>query len=154
MRNLKSLFLALISLVWIGTMSLAQPIIQSAPEVAERVKTGELVLLDIRSVGEWEETGLAAGAWPVSMHNPDFRLKLEMVLARYKPEQIAIICATGGRTQYIQKTLDSLGIKGITDLSEGMIGNHNGPGWLARKMPVITLEQSQANFNAKFTITK
>jgi rhodanese-related sulfurtransferase len=153
MRTVKSLLIICFSLIW-GASAFAAPIIQSAPDVAKQVNAGEMVLLDIRSVGEWRETGLAAGAWPVSMHSPDFRLNLEMVLARYKPSQIAIICATGGRTAYIQKTLDNLGVKGVTDLSEGMIGNHNGPGWLARKMPIITLEQSQADFEAKFAITK
>jgi rhodanese-related sulfurtransferase len=152
MPNFKSIIVILTSLFWASNVT-AAPIIQSAPDVAEQVNAGEMVLLDIRSRGEWQETGLAAGAWPVSMHEPDFGLKLEKIMMLYKPEQIAIICATGGRTQYIQKTLDGLGIKGITDLSEGMIGNKRGPGWLARKMPTITLEQSQADYDAKFAIT-
>jgi rhodanese-related sulfurtransferase len=150
MRTFKKLIITTIAPLLISFAAFAAPLIQTAPDVAQQVNAGEMVLLDIRSRGEWQETGIAAGAWPVSMHEPDFGLKLEKIMMLYKPEQIAIICATGGRTQYIQKTLDGLGIKGITDLSEGMMGNKSGPGWLARKMPVITLEQSQANFDTKF----
>ena len=149
MPNLKTVFVILASLFW-ASSTIAAPIIQSAPDVAQQVNAGEMVLLDIRSRSEWQETGIAAGAWPVPMHEPDFGQKLQQILQHYKPKQIAIICATGGRTEYMAATLEGFGIQGITDLSEGMIGNKNGPGWLARKMPIITLEQSQANFDAKF----
>ncbi len=151
MPNLRSLILLIAALLWSNTAT-AAPIIQSAPDVAAQVNAGDMVLLDIRSRGEWQETGIASGAWPVSMHEPDFGLKLQQIMLLYKPEQIAIICATGGRTKYMAKTLDGLGIQGITDLSEGMMGNENGPGWLARKMPVITLEKSQADYDAKFKV--
>jgi rhodanese-related sulfurtransferase len=152
MRYLKKFLLIILAMICLSTSVVAAPIIQSAPDIAQQVNAGKMVLLDIRSRGEWQETGLAAGAWPVSMHEPDFGLKLEQVMMLYKPEQIAIICATGGRTQYMAKTLDGLGIKGITDLSEGMIGNKHGPGWLARGMPLITLKQSQADYDAKFAV--
>jgi rhodanese-related sulfurtransferase len=153
MAFLKTTLLIFVSLMWITTAN-AAPIIQSAPAVAERLNAGEMVLLDIRSKGEWEETGLAKGAWPVSMHTSDFVMKLEQILMLYKPEQIAIICATGGRTSYIANALKQNGIDGITDISEGMIGNKHGPGWLARKMPVISLKEAQADFDAKFTTSR
>jgi rhodanese-related sulfurtransferase len=152
MPFLKKILLMTLAALWVSFAAMAAPVIQSAPDVAQQVNSGKMVLLDIRSKGEWEETGLAAGAWPVSMHEPDFGLKLEQVMMLYKPAEIAIICATGGRTEYIAKTLDGLVIKGIADLSKGMIGNNRGPGWLARGMPLITLKQSQADYDAKFAV--
>ena len=50
----------------------AETPILNAPEAAEKVASGQIVLLDIRSPEEWQETGIAEGAWPVSMHTQDF----------------------------------------------------------------------------------
>ena len=127
MPNLRSLILLIAALLWSNTAT-AAPIIQSAPDVAAQVNAGDMVLLDIRSRGEWQETGIASGAWPVSMHEPDFGLKLQQIMLLYKPEQIAIICATGGRTKYMAKTLDGLGIQGHYRFIRRHDGQRKRPG--------------------------
>ena len=119
------------------------PII-SAPDAAGMVASGELVLLDIRRPAEWQESGIAEGAWPVSMHTPAFASQLQAILEQYDPSQIALICATGGRTAYVTEILERNGINGVADVSEGMFGNGRAVGWLERGLPVITPEQSQA----------
>lgn len=123
------------------------PII-SAPEASTLVEANALVVLDIRRPEEWAETGIAKGAWPVSMHTPEFPQQLQTILTNYRPEQIALICATGGRTAYVTEILERNGISGIADLSEGMFGNSNGPGWLARGLPVVSIEEATADFEA------
>ena len=67
MRTFKILIITTIAPLLISFAAFAAPLIQTAPDVAQQVNAGEMVLLDIRSRGEWQETGIAAGAWPVSM---------------------------------------------------------------------------------------
>jgi len=126
----------------------AAPPIISALEAQAAMESGDLVVLDIRSRAEWRETGLAKGAWPVSMHEADFPAKLNAILAKFQPSQIALICATGGRTSYIADVLEQNGITGVTDISEGMMGNARGPGWIARGLPIATLQQAQSAADA------
>lgn len=126
----------------------AETPILSAPEAAQKVATDQFVLLDIRSPEEWEETGLAEGAWPVSMHTPDFPKQLQSILGKYAPEQIGLICATGGRSSYIADVLAKNGISGVADVSEGMFGNGKAEGWIARGLSVVSVDEAQARFKA------
>ena len=127
--------------------AVAETPILSAPDAQAQMQSGDMILLDIRSPQEWRETGVAKGAWPVSMHERDFGERLQAILAAYPPEQIAMICATGGRTKHVTDVLARNGIAGITDLSEGMMGNQRGPGWIARGMAVVTLDEAQADYD-------
>ena len=126
----------------------AETPILTAPEASGRVASGDLVLLDIRTPEEWKETGLADGAWPVSMHTPDFPKQLQEILTRFSPDQIGLICATGGRSSYVTKVLEQNGIHGVLDVSEGMFGNGNADGWIARGLPVIAIEEATERFKA------
>lgn len=148
LRNLATFAIALGWLVLTPLSALAETMIKSAPEIQAALRSGETILLDIRSESEWRETGLAQGAWPVSMHTAEFGNTLQKLLAVYKPENIAIMCAVGGRSAHVANILKQNGINGITDLSEGMMGNKRGPGWIARGLPVISLEEAQADFKA------
>ncbi|MGX9353932.1 rhodanese-like domain-containing protein [Roseobacteraceae bacterium S113] len=143
-------FLAAFALVLVSatTVVFAQTPILSAPEAADRVASGEIILLDIRTPQEWRESGLADGAWPVSMHSADFPKQLSAILERYAPEQIAFICATGGRSGHVSDVLAKNGIAGVADVSEGMFGNDRGAGWLARGLPVVSLSEAQVRFDA------
>lgn len=141
---------AICAFMWATSAAIAsaQTPILTAPEAAQRTSTGGIVLLDIRSPEEWKETGLAQGAWPISMHTPDFPKQLQSVLANYRPDQIGLICATGGRSSYVAEILEKNGISGVADVSEGMFGNGTAKGWIARGLPVVTLEAAQARFKA------
>lgn len=122
-----------------GALYAEAPILD-APSASQRLADGGLVLLDIRSRQEWAETGVATGAWPVSMHEADFAARLQAILTHYKPGQIALICATGGRSSYVTEVLEKNGITGVIDVSEGMMGNGRAPGWIARGLPVSNLD--------------
>jgi rhodanese-related sulfurtransferase len=84
------------------------------------------------------------------MHTPEFGANLQKIFLKYKASEVAIICATGGRTAYVAKILEENGFGRVIDLSEGMIGNHRGPGWIERGMPIVTLKEAQAAFDAGF----
>lgn len=124
----------------------AETPIVSAPDAAARNTAQTLIILDIRSREEWAETGVAQGAWPVSMHEADFSQRLQAILNSYPPDRIALICATGGRSAYITKILEKNGIAGVADLSEGMLGNRRGPGWIKRGLPVVEVDAALADY--------
>ncbi len=111
--------------------------IWSADRAAEALAAGALIMLDVRTREEWAETGLAAGAWPVSMHEQGFETRLFRALEMAGDAPVALICATGGRTGFLMRALGRGGHDGFVDVSEGMMGNERGPGWLARGLPVV-----------------
>ncbi|MEL7150133.1 MAG: rhodanese-like domain-containing protein [Pseudomonadota bacterium] len=147
-RVIKNVFLVAAALLMMTVTAMADTPILSAPEAQTQVATGDLVLLDIRSPQEWRDTGVAEGAWPVSMHEPDFGQRLQAILTEVGADRIGLICATGGRTAHVASILKQNGIEGVTDVSEGMMGNPRGPGWIARSMPVVSLEDATAAYEA------
>ncbi len=97
-------------------------------------------LVDIRSREEWAETGVAQGAWPISLHEDHFpeRLFAAREIAHGRP--VAMICATGGRTGYVMRGLREAGYSGFIDVSEGMLSSPRGPGWIASEFPTVSSE--------------
>ncbi|MGH1576182.1 MAG: rhodanese-like domain-containing protein [Planktotalea sp.] len=150
MQNIFSRRAVLFALFLVATpvAGFAQALKMSAPEALAAVQNGDIVLLDIRSPGEWKETGLAQGAWPVTMHDPSFGENLQRILSRYPDTPLALICATGGRTEYVASVLRQNGLSNVIDVSEGMFGNGAAPGWIARKMPIIDEKTARANYTA------
>ncbi len=108
----------------------------SAPAVLAAAAKGEIVLVDIRTRGEWKQTGLAKPALAISMHEAGFIRNLAKALGGNRSNKIALICATGGRSAHMQRILATAGFTSVVDISEGMIGSSAGPGWLRRGLPV------------------
>lgn len=113
-----------------------EPAAMSAPEALKAATDGDVVLVDIRTRQEWQQTGLAQPALPISMHEGGFVQKLLQATAGDRSRPVAIICATGGRTRYLQNVLAGAGFTNIIDVPEGMMGSPAGPGWLKRSLPV------------------
>lgn len=124
----------------------AEPLLMSAPKAFEKLSSGDLIVLDIRTPDEWQETGIAKGALPISMHNRDFLERFQSVLINNAPEKIALICATGGRSADVTYFLKQNGLTGIIDISEGMLGNSSGAGWIARALPIVSANEAIANY--------
>lgn len=111
----------------------------SAADAHERATKGDILLVDIRTDGEWKQTGLGASARPISMHKPGFIEKLIEAAGNDKSRTIALICATGGRSRWLQGQLTKYGFTNVVDVSEGMLGSAAGPGWLKTGLPVKRL---------------
>ncbi len=118
--------------------------IWSARQADEALTKGDLVLLDIRSRREWKSTGLAKGAWPISLHEDRFLERLQTAMQLAGERRLALICATGGRSAYVQRALASAGAPPVIDISEGMLGSPAGPGWIRTGLPVVPLEEALA----------
>ena len=114
----------------------ASPSIMSAPDALAAAQSGQIILVDIRTRGEWQQTGLAQPALPISMHEAGFIRNLAAALGGDRTRPVAIICAVGGRTAHMAGILKTAGFTNVFDVSEGMFGSSAGPGWLKRGLPV------------------
>lgn len=128
--------LIILLVLWLPVSALAKGVL-SAKEAYVLADQQKIILVDIRSEKEWKETGLARDARPISMHGPQFLSRFQAVRKEANGRPIALICATGGRSAWLQKELSRRGINNIVDVAEGMLGSDAGPGWLRAGLPVV-----------------
>lgn len=97
------------------------------------------LLIDIRTPAEWRETGIAPNAALADFNGlgrgGGFIARVNTLVDGDKASPIALICARGGRSSRAARLLRAAGFKDVRDVHEGMIGNMDGPGWLARGLP-------------------
>lgn len=117
----------------------------SAPEAMEAANAGKIKLIDIRTLDEWRQTGVAKGAARVNLHHPQGAKGFyDQMLAQVGGDMnapIGLICRTGSRTTQAQKFLQGQGFKNVYNVNEGMAGSAAGPGWLKRGLPVESCGQ-------------
>lgn len=121
----------------VSTSTLSAPDL-SAPEAYEAARAGTIKLIDIRTPGEWRDTGVFSSAGRVDFtQGPEHLLKgvLEST-GGDKNAPIALICRTGNRTTQAQKFLQQQGFTKVYNVREGMAGSSAGPGWIRRGLPV------------------
>ena len=108
----------------------------SADAAYRRVLSGDLILIDIRRPDEWRATGSPAGAVQLDMRRDDFTDALRDVRAGAAGRTIALICARGVRSARLSNRLIEAGFVDVMNVSEGMFGSADGPGWIARGLPL------------------
>lgn len=94
-------------------------------------------LVDIRRPDEWKETGVATTAHAITMHQNiyGFLRQLRKISPSLAGQPIALICARGFRSRYMQRILRNHGVARVVDVSEGMLGSSARPGWLQSNLP-------------------
>ncbi len=108
------------------------------PATAHKLaQTGQLTLIDIRRPDEWARTGSGEGAQRLDMRRKDFITALDGIVGGDRSKPVALICATGVRSNRTSQRLKQAGFSHIIDVPEGMMGSKAGPGWLKRKLPVV-----------------
>ena len=105
-------------------------------EAHEKVRTGEIVLIDIRRPDEWAQTGIAEGAVPIDMRAPDLGARIDAALGGDRDRPVALICHSGVRSRHLSAAMAGAGFTRVYDVGEGMAGSSRGPGWVARGLPV------------------
>lgn len=128
--------LTLAVFLYSATQAQAVPPRMSVTEAIAAAEKGEIVLIDIRTPTEWEQTGIGKGAIPLDMRGPDFVDTVVKIHAANPERPVALICAMGGRSGYVTKILERNGVTGIIDVAEGMFGSAAGKGWLKEGLPV------------------
>ena len=144
MRHFVRLVLPILLVGWLAvlTPALAGGDVLSSTEALNRVRSGEVVIVDVRTIDEWAQTGVPQGAVEVSLlpqwgtPNPNFVEDILAAMGGDRNAPIALICATGGRSAFAQDLLEKNGFTSVYNISEGMAGSAAGPGWLARGLPV------------------
>jgi rhodanese-related sulfurtransferase len=96
-------------------------------EAAERMRAGDVLVVDVRDPTELQQGGKLKGALPVSRGMLEFRADPESPYhnpAFQKDKTILLHCASGGRSALAGKTLQDMGytsvfnIGGFKDLAE------------------------------------
>ena len=149
-REISSCLLLLLAVGWLAMAPLAvagetptTPLIE-APAASALAASGDLMVVDVRTSGEWARTGVPRGASEISLFtspgvtNSKFIDQVLAAVSGDKSTPIATICATGGRSSIARDLLKKNGFTAVFDISEGMLGSTKGPGWLRRGLPVET----------------
>lgn len=134
------LFLPVALLLSAASMAWAGENVVAAPAASLEAQAGTRMLIDVRHVTEWRQTGIAAGAKEISIHDRDglagFVVKVTKAVGGNKKAPISLICARGYRSSKAADVLAAAGFTNISDVREGMLGNQkDGPGWLNRRLP-------------------
>lgn len=111
-------------------------------ETAYRLsKAGKVVLLDVRSPGEWgARTGVPEGAMTVTIHDPagqaGFLRAVSKAVNGDRNLPLAVICARGNRSAMAREILQNAGFTKVYNVSEGVLGRGGAKGWFSRGLPV------------------
>lgn len=137
------LFALLLLGVFVGPSAFAQEVeVVSAQRAWELSQQGDLVIVDVRTPGEWRQTGTVPGTVRISLYsnwgvpNFDFADDVLAALDGDRDRPVALICATGGRSSYAADALRDAGFTHVADIAEGMLGSKDGVGWLSRALPI------------------
>jgi rhodanese-related sulfurtransferase len=104
----------------------------------QQAEAGAILLVDIRRPDEWTATGSGQGAHRLDMRREDFIDALSTLAGGDRSRPIALICTRGVRSASLAKALTESGFTRIINVPEGMLGSSDGPGWIARGLPVVT----------------
>lgn len=122
--------------------ALARAEVLTAAEAKALAARGALTIVDVRLPVEWAATGLPEGAEGLSLQDSsthelrgDFVADVLRAVGGDKDRPIALICARGSRSAFARTLLAEAGFTAVHDISEGVVGGPNGPGWLQRDLP-------------------
>lgn len=113
-------------------------------EALQRLLDSGVPLIDVRTAGEWQDTGVIEGSYLLSFFDERGRFdaavwleQLERIVGPGEP--FALICATGGRTFAISRFLDrQVGYDRIYHANRGIVD------WLRQGREVIPVSAAVA----------
>lgn len=94
--------------------------------ISQELLAKKVPIVDIRTEGEWKETGIVKGAITITFFNEQGQYDLEKFLAELNAKvdtkkELALICRSGSRSNMVGKYLsDKLGYK-VIDIQGGML---------------------------------
>ncbi len=94
--------------------------------LTQKILDSKIPMVDIRTVGEWKETGILKGSIPIEFFNekgkyniPTFLAELNAKLDTTKP--FALICRTGSRTKMVATFLSDTYNYKVTNVTGGIM---------------------------------
>jgi rhodanese-related sulfurtransferase len=106
------------------------------PEAHKLVTDKKAILIDIRTPGEWAETGVAEGALTIDMTDPMFMRKISEAVGGDRAKPIALICRTASRSSTVQQVMMQMGYINVINVEGGMVGNRADKGWIKHGLPL------------------
>lgn len=125
---LKHLFFLALAIVFAQNAASAQSAVDAAQLEGMMQKDKSLQLVDVRTPGEWQQTGVIKGASKINYHSPDFK---EQISKLDKEKPVVLYCAAGGRSPRAAAVLTQMGFKKVYDYAGGMND------WLAKGKPTV-----------------
>jgi rhodanese-related sulfurtransferase len=109
-----------------------------AREAFTRMRIGTLLLVDIRTPEEWQETGVPEGARPITaqQNNTDFLKQILAAAGSNRSRTLALIDRNGSRTSKLIGDLRRAGFTQVLNVADGIAGNAYGPGWVKSGLPM------------------
>ncbi|MFO1433568.1 MAG: rhodanese-like domain-containing protein [Candidatus Competibacteraceae bacterium] len=132
--------LLLLGACLLSSVRAESPAVIDPAEAYAKVKTGELVLIDVRTPSEWRQSGIPERAIPIDLRQEGGPAAFERAVLdavkgnRNRP--IAVICAGGTRSAHAQQILEQAGFTHVQDVSEGVTGRSSETGWIHRGLPM------------------
>lgn len=142
MLTRRHFILALSALTLIPAAAVADTKTLTAEDAYDRLQSGELILIDVRTPQEWLDSGVAEGAWPLDMREPDFGRWIMATLERNPHRDVAVICRSGNRSGRLMDLFAQNGIVTVLDVSEGMLGGPRGTGWIPTGLPTVSVKEA------------
>ena len=113
----------------------------SVIDAAKELNNG-LVIIDVRNIEEWRETGIIPESKLIQMLSTkgvirnEFISELLTTLGEDKNIKAAIICRSGRRSSATVAMLKDHGFTNILNITEGMLGDENTTGWKNNNLPL------------------
>lgn len=124
----KLLFPLTVALFAVSCSASAQSVVDAAQLESMIQKDKTLQLVDIRTPGEWQQTGTIKNASRINYYDTDFKAQI-FKLDKERP--VVLYCAAGGRSRRAAATLAQMGFKKVYDYAGGMSD------WLAKGKPTV-----------------
>ena len=132
--------LLLLGICLLSSVRAESPTVITPAEAYTKVRAGELVLIDVRTPAEWQQSGIPERAIPIDLRQEGGPKAFQQaVLDAVKGDRnrpIAVICAGGTRSAHAQQILEQAGFTHVQDISEGVTGRSSETGWIHRGLPM------------------
>ncbi len=112
----------------------------SAAEARRAMIEDDVILIDVRTPGEWAQTGLPRGAARVTLQDPAFVGKVEAIIGGDRTAKIAFICRSGNRSKTARDRLKRAGYSHVTSVAGGMLARN---GWNSEGYPTVSLANAE-----------
>ena len=113
----------------------------SLQEAYSLYENDKIKIIDIRTLNEWNMTGVIPKSILVNMHDDnyqersEFSMELKNILSKYNKSNVALICASGARSKIVSDYLIKEGYSNIYNIPDGIIGKKSD-GWLFLGFPL------------------
>jgi len=111
------------------------------PQAWSKLERGSAILVDVRTPGEWRQTGVPRGAYLVTLSDPrgsaGFVQGVRKAVRGNLRTPVMVICRTGNRSAKAANLLVAAGFRSVINVTEGVIGNGSSTGWAWRGLPMV-----------------